>query len=295
MAFDNPFDRMLGRQAQQDITVDALSRLSRANAQAQVGEDASLLNKLRDSDGYVSAKQAQNTLINLMDMHDSSRKTPIVSDVSRQLQHIADMGFYARPTRFSFMIDGIPSDVNSRIVRNCTNLSMPGRSFMTQGFKIYGNPRDQVYETNYSNEISMTLRVGEDMMERHLFESWMNLSMAYETADVAYPDDYMTSMKIYQLNRRDGYVYGVRLNSVFCKTISDMELSSDSADQVSTVQITLGYSDYAVIGRINPDREVPPNQGRNGGRTPIQPIDETQKTKGAYAPDQLMKLLRQFR
>jgi hypothetical protein len=93
--------------------------------------------------------------------------------------------------------------------------------------------------------------VGEDMLERDLFETWMNTSISYNTADVAYPDDYMTTMRIYQLDRKDGYLYSIRLNNVFCKAIADMDFSSDSSDQVQTIQVTIAYSDFAVIGKTN--------------------------------------------
>lgn len=222
-------------------------------------------------------------------------KTPTTSDILKQLEHVVDMGFYARPTRFAFSIDAVPSTLNDRLLRNCMSLVLPGRSFMSQGFKIYGSPIEQVYETNYSTEISMTFRVGEDMLERDFFEGWMNIAMSYETADVAYPDDYMTSMRIYQMNRNDGYVYGVRLNNVFCKTVSDMELSSDASDQISTVNITLGYTDYAVIGKIG----QLPTQGRffRGFSSPPSLRENNReqfsnrKFDGEYTIDSLMKNL----
>jgi hypothetical protein len=232
---------------------DALNRVngSRNNTEQQAFDDA-----VRQFESRLSGIHASNLAMNLaidgLLESKSAAHDPSTSSVKRQLEHIVEMGFYARPTRFSFFVDGFPANVNERLVRNCMATSMPGRSLMSQGFKIYGPPVEQVYEAMYGNEIGMTFRVGQDMMERDLFERWMNMSISYRTSDVSYPDDYMTTMRIYQLNRMDGYVYAVRLSNVFCKSISDMEFSSDASDQLHTVNVSLGYTDYAVIGRLNP-------------------------------------------
>lgn len=218
------------------------------------------------------------------------------SDIYLQLEHLKKIGFYARPTRFSFIIEGIRSDINDRLVRSCLTTSLPGRSLMSTGFKIYGNPVDQVYETSYLSEISMTFRVGQDMFERDFFESWMNLAVSYETADLKYPDEYMTRMKIYQLDPSDYRIYCLGLNNVFCKTLSDMELSTDSTDMIHTVNVTLGYSDYAVIGRIDPQQvkieaSTPKPTEKTNGRVAIYPGQSMGENIQSIEAQQTMELL----
>lgn len=171
----------------------------------------------------------------------------LTSNITRQIAHISNNGF-ARPTRYSFMIEGLLWGINERLNRNCMNISLPGRSLMSQAAKIYGSPKDQVYEVNYPTELQMTFRVGEDMLERDFFERWMNTAISPHSHDVCYPDDYMTMMKIYQLDLKDNYVYCSELFNVFPKSIGDIELSTDSSDQIETISITLGYSESQVIG-----------------------------------------------
>ena len=223
-------------------------------------------------------------------------KDPTRSNTHLQLEHLKRIGFYARPTRFSFQIEGLREDVNTRLIRNCLSTTIPGRSLMSQAFKIYGNPMDQVYEVSYSNEISMTFRVGQDMFERDFFESWMNTAASYETADIEYPDNYMTRVKIYQLDPADYRVYCVRLNNVFCKTISDMELSSDSTDQIHTIQVTLSYSDYAVVGKIDPKEvniaaNTPEPTVKTNGRVAIYPGSKPQIDAQLQQPDWIKSLI----
>lgn len=179
----------------------------------------------------------------------SKNKDFLTSDISRQMAHIQNAsGYYARPTRFSFIIEGLLWGLNERLNRNCQTISIPGRSLMSQAAKIYGSPKDQVYEVLYPTELQITFRVGEDMLERDFFDRWMNTAISLHSQDVLYPDDYMTTMKIYQLDREDNYVYCTELYNVFAKSIGDIELSTDSSDTIETVSITLGYSESQVVG-----------------------------------------------
>jgi hypothetical protein len=187
----------------------------------------------------------------------------LTSSISKQMAHIVGMNYYARPTRFYFEIEGLGWPQNERLVRNCQSTSIPGRALQTQPLKIYGPPVEYAYESNYSNEIQMTFRVGEDFFERDFFEGWMGSVYSPMTADLLYPDSYMTNVRIYQLDKSDLKVYCTELYNVFCKSISDIELSTDSTDQIETINVTLSYSEYQVIGK----RSFPYNIRKDRGET----------------------------
>lgn len=178
-------------------------------------------------------------------------RDPLTSSIAKQMAHIADMNFYSRPSRFYFEIEGLGWPQNERLVRNCQSTSIPGRALQTQPLKIYGPSVEYAYEANYSNELQMTFRVGEDLFERDFFEGWMGSVYSPMTGDLLYPDTYMTNLRIYQLDRRDLKVYCTELYNVFCKNISDIELSTDASDQITTINVTLAYSEYQVVGKRN--------------------------------------------
>ncbi len=201
---------------------------------------------------------------------------PKSSRLNTQMSHIARMGLFARPTRFYFILDDIGWYDNERLNRNCQTTSLPGRAFQTQPLKIYGPPKEFIYETNYQNELQMTFRIGEDMFERDFFEQWMNKAMSYSSSDITYPDSYMTSMRIYQLDRTDNKLYCSELYNVFCKAVSDIELSADATDQVETVNITLGYSEYNVIGYVQGKTRPEPKAKTEETRKPIYPGNKQQ-------------------
>lgn len=174
---------------------------------------------------------------------------PVSSDVGSQKAFIEKIiGSYALPSRFTIFVEGVGWETNERLARNCQSVSLPGRAFQSQPHKIYGPPREHIYEVNYPNEIQLTFRVGEDMFERDFFDMWMNKSASYSTFDLSYPDEYMTAIKIYQLDKQDNYLYCMQLYNAFCKNIGDIELSADASDQIETVTVTIGYSEHQVIG-----------------------------------------------
>jgi hypothetical protein len=221
---------------------------------AQVPWDITSLNTKTQSLSYgLKAKQREiDEFYQKADADTQGRKTgdPMTSNLSRQIAHITNMGYYARPTRFAFIIDGLLWRNNDRLNRNCQTLSLPGRSVASQPIKIYGPPKEFVYEANYENQLTILFRVGEDMFERDFFEQWMNTSISLRSSDLSYPDDYMTSMRVFQLDRTDNYLYCVQLYNVFCKSISQIDLGSDLSDQIETVSVVLGYSEYQVIGHL---------------------------------------------
>jgi hypothetical protein len=199
---------------------------------------------------------------------------PYTSNIGTQKTWIESMDFYARPTRFFFHIDRLRSEVNERLNRNGISTTLPGRSLMTQPMKVYGPPKEHAYEINYSNEIQMTFRVGGDMFERTFFEDWISSTLGTSTSDVRYPDDYRTTLRIYQLDRTDHKVMGIELYDCFCKSVGDMELNTEASDQIATITASFAYSEYQIIGRAERWSMKVPLRATNNPRN-ITPMLDT--------------------
>lgn len=212
-------------------------------------------------------------------------KDPHTSNISRQMSHIAEMNYYARPTRFYFEIEGLGWPQNERLVRNCQTMILPGRALQSQPLKIYGPPTEYAYEANYSNEIQMTFRVGEDMFERDFFEGWIGSIYSPINADLFYPDSYMTNLRIYQLDRTDMKVYCTELYNVFCKNIGDIDLSTDLMDTIETITVTLAYSEYQVIGKRNFPYNITKDRGENQPSTTVRSRIDAIKLRNEIARD----------
>lgn len=186
----------------------------------------------------------------------SKYRPPVRSNIQSQLSHITQMYGYSRPTRFHIEIEQIDSATNERLARNCMSTTLPGRGLQSQPLRIYGPPDEFVYETNYQNEIQITFRVGADMFERVFFEDWIKAAYSNQSADVQYYDVYRRGINIFQLDTIDRKVLCLRLDGAFCKSIGDIELSTDASDQIETLTVTIGYREYQIVGKtIQEDRE----------------------------------------
>jgi hypothetical protein len=189
----------------------------------------------------------------------AKHRDPITSDVSKQLSFIVDkiigVGGYARPTRFYLEFAGVDKNFNERLSRNCISVNMPGKGLATQPLKIYGPPKEYPYETLFNNEVTMSFRVGQDYFERNFFEMWLDQAMSPRSHDVKYSDSYKTSIKIYALDTFDSKIYCSELQDCFCKSVGDISFSQDQTDAITTVDATISFSEYFVLGTIDRDRE----------------------------------------
>jgi len=242
--------------------MSAFDRFNFQNQLSRIGAQASQAAIAADRARFQSLEQAgiQKTDRIVVDLSEFYRELkartggsrgsdPITSNIEQQKTFIETIvGSFALPSRFTILLEGVQRETNERLARNCQSVSLPGRSIQSQPHKIYGPPRELIYEANYPNEIQLTFRVSEDMFERDFFDLWMNKSISYTSFDLEYPDNYSTGLKIYQLDKTDNYLYCIQLYNVFCKAIGDIELSSDASDQIETVNITLGYTEHQVIG-----------------------------------------------
>jgi hypothetical protein len=188
----------------------------------------------------------------------AKNRDPISSDVSKQLSFIVDkiigVGGYARPTRFYLEFANVNKNFNERLSRNCISVNMPGKGLATQPLKIYGPPKEYPYETLFNNEVTMSFRVGQDYFERNFFEVWLDQAMSPRSHDVKYSDSYKTSIRIYALDTFDGKIYCSELQDCFCKSVGDISFSQDQTDAITTVDATISFSEYFVLGTIDRDR-----------------------------------------
>lgn len=88
----------------------------------------------------------------------------------------------------------------------------------------------------------------------------LSLSKWFETIDsmskqMANPDDYMITAKIYQLDVQGNPVFGVQLNNVFISSIGSINFDDSSNDQLSEFSLTFCYSEIYTfdVGEYNSD------------------------------------------
>ncbi len=98
------------------------------------------------------------------------------------------------------VMNSLTQTIGRQINIHCDSVTMPGRDLVQQEVQ-YGSDvkRQMVQAHTYEGNISATFYADKFMRERQFMEFWQNLCVDPVTHTAGYYDDYVGSMKIYQL------------------------------------------------------------------------------------------------
>ena len=171
---------------------------------------------------------------------------------------------FARPTRFEIMVypptgkAGKPAGNLSNIFASvmgdntkdgttkktglmCQSIEFPGRNLDTAPDEnIYGPTREIVQGYSFG-ETTAVFQCSSDMKEKRFFETWQRLAYNPQTWAMQYYNDYVGSIKIFQLDETDRQRYGVELVEAFPKTIAAQALDYGTKDAIHTVSVSFTY------------------------------------------------------
>ena len=121
------------------------------------------------------------------------------------------------------------------------NASFPGQNLRTTPDSLrYGPQREIVHGVTYG-PINLTFMCRPGLPEKVFFEAWHDLTFNRETWNVQYYQDYVGSIKMFQLDRPDRDRYMVTLHEVYPKTIISQDYNLSSNDSYQTLQVEFSY------------------------------------------------------
>jgi hypothetical protein len=92
------------------------------------------------------------------------------------------------------------------------------------------------------NDISLTFIVGDDMLEKKIFESWLNYIHPTATFNFKYKDEYARDMRITQYDLKKNISYQVGLKNAYPIAVNPLSLDWGS-DGYHKLNVTFVY-DY---------------------------------------------------
>ena len=123
----------------------------------------------------------------------------------------------------------------------CQSFEFPGRNLDTApDTNIYGPTREIVQGYSFA-ETTAVFQCSSDMKEKRFFEVWQRLAYNPQTWAMQYYNDYVGSIKIFQLDETDRQRYGVELVEAFPKTIAAQALDYSTVNAIQTVSVTFSY------------------------------------------------------
>jgi hypothetical protein len=150
----------------------------------------------------------------------------------------------ARPNRFDVVMPIPPvidPEATARLLSyRCENAQLPGRTFSTTEQKTYGPIEKFPYLTGYT-DLDLTFIVSDDMIEKYVFDTWLEAINPTATNDFAYKSDYSTTITINQYNLMGEKTYSADFIEAYPISMNQMDLDW-SADGYHKITVTFAYT-----------------------------------------------------
>jgi hypothetical protein len=159
-------------------------------------------------------------------------------------------GDFARPNRFQVFFplpEGLYSLGNSQdiLTFRCENAQIPGRTLATTEQRTYGPIEKLPYLTTY-NDLDVTLIVDSNMIQKRLFDAWMQLINPSFTNNFTYRETYCTDITVKQYDVTDKVTYEVKFIDSYPISINQMDLDW-SSDGYHKLNATFAYTRWETI------------------------------------------------
>ena len=182
-------------------------------------------------------------------------------------------------------MNDLTQSLGRQINIHCDSVSMPGHDLQTQTVQYGSAPEeDMVVAHGYGGQISASFYADSFLRERHFFEMWQKMAVNHTTHKAKYYDDYVGKMQIYQLasdNLQDQPSYGIEASEVYPATVSAVEYSYGSSNQIVKINVGFNYrrwwnmTDSSITGMdfANSTQVIPDATEQNTGLFGKLPIE----------------------
>lgn len=160
------------------------------------------------------------------------------------LNRVAYNNRYEMVINFPIAWTVIDQSVSRSLSLRCESVIIPGRAFSTTPYRLYGPARNMPYEQIFTTEANITVILSESLVERNLFEGWMNFMSSPTNYKMRYYDEYIGTAEISVLNKQDEVVYKFLLDEVYPRAIGDIQMGYDRDNEIMKQDITLSFRKY---------------------------------------------------
>ena len=126
---------------------------------------------------------------------------------------------------------------NGRLGIMCNTAQMPGRSFMTVEHRHYQSPIKIPYAAQY-DDVTFTFTSSTDLRERAFFEVWQEAIVNIKTGTMNFYDEYVSDIKIHQLDLEGNITYSVLIKDAYPIAISSVEYSASTQNDFQNISDT---------------------------------------------------------
>ena len=144
---------------------------------------------------------------------------------------------------FQSFYAGLTGEADKRSISlRCESVSLPGRTLNTlDDTNIYGPVRQIVDGVTYAEDVTMMFQSSSGLAERAFFEDWQRNAFNEGNWNVNYHKDYVSTIEIYLLDKKDTRRYGIKLFDAFPKTIGAIDLNYASNNEMIKTSVTFSF------------------------------------------------------
>jgi len=127
------------------------------------------------------------------------------------------------------------------------SLTFPGKNIRTvTNETVYGPTYELAQGLTYAESVSMTFHLSAEHRERQYFLNWIDFIYKPDTYNLEYYDNYNRSIELYQLNKSDKRISGMKLLNCYPKTIGPVEYAQD-AGEVATLSVEFAFKEHYLL------------------------------------------------
>jgi len=124
----------------------------------------------------------------------------------------------------------------------CEMASLPPVNISTKSFKIFGPTYQRPFSAEYGGEgIALTFHVDRDMQVKKFFDEWTARVVDPDTGFVGFQEDYISTIRLRQLNEQDEVTYELELEEAFPRSVNLLELNNSAQNQTHRLNVLFAY------------------------------------------------------
>ena len=168
------------------------------------------------------------------------------------ISNFSSYGGPAHLNRFEVLImsptEANPSIQTDRYVSfKIVSLTLPGKNIRTvTNENVYGPTHEMAQGLTYAESVDMKFYLSAEHRERQYMLNWMDFIYKPDTYNLEYYNNYKRDISIYQLNKRDEKITGIKLIDCYPKTISPIEYGQENGE-VATIDIGFAFKEHYMI------------------------------------------------
>ena len=144
---------------------------------------------------------------------------------------------------FQSFYAGLTGEADKRSISlRCESVTLPGRNLNTlDDTNIYGPVRQIVDGVTYAEDVTMMFQSSSGLSERAFFEDWQRNAFNEGNWNVNYHKQYVSTIEIYLLDKKDTRRYGIKLFDAFPRTIGAIDLNYASNNEMIKTPVTFSF------------------------------------------------------